>query len=180
VKSFPDVPPEIATAASEAYRCRVVLNANRAAVLMARSVIEATAKDKGIKTGALIDKIDKMRDLQLIRPHLRDGAHEVRHLGNDMAHGDFVQAVSPEDTNLVLTLMAEVLDDVYQSPARVAKAQAAREARKEFEAKLAAFAEGNALPPTVPPAVASALRTASTQTVSKPPAQSGDPSSGVG
>lgn len=174
VKSFPDVPPEIAAAASEAYRCRMVSNANRAAVLMARSVIEATAKDKGIKTGKLIDKIDKMLDLQLIRPHIRDGAHEVRHLGNDMAHGDFVQAVSAEDTNLVLTLMAEVLDDVYQSPARVAKAQAAREARKESEARLAAaFAEGKALSPAVPPAGLSALRAASTQTLSTPPAQIG-------
>ena len=49
--TFPDVPSEIAAAASEAYRGRMVANANRAAILLARSVIEATAKDKGITKG---------------------------------------------------------------------------------------------------------------------------------
>jgi hypothetical protein len=137
VKSFPDVPPEIAAAASEAYRCLNVAHVYRAAVLMARSVIEATAKAKGIRKGGLADKIDKMHEHQLIRPHVRDGAHEVRYLGNDMAHGDFVQVVTPEDAELVLTLMSEVLEDVYQSPARVARAQAKREERKELEARVA-------------------------------------------
>lgn len=124
---FPDVPAQIADAASEAYACWHRADANRAAVLMARAVIEATAKNKGFKKGGLLDKIDAMGDL--IRPHVRQGAHEIRLLGNEMAHGDFVGYVSDEDAKLVLTLMSEVLDDVYQSPARVAKAQAAREAR---------------------------------------------------
>ncbi len=75
----------------------------------------------------------------LIRPHVRDGAHEVRYLGNEMAHGDFVQPVSPQDADLVLTLMSEVLGDVYQSPARVARAQAAREERKRQAEQLAAL-----------------------------------------
>jgi hypothetical protein len=137
VKSFPDVPPEIAAAASEAYRCWNVAHTCRAAVLVARSVIEATAKDKGIRKGGLADKIDKMHEQQLIRPHVRDGAHEVRYLGNDMAHGDFVQSVTPEDAELVLALMSEVLEDVYQSPARVARAQAKREERNELEVRAA-------------------------------------------
>jgi hypothetical protein len=126
---FPDVPPEIADAAAEAYACREVADAYRAAVLLARSVIEATAKDKGIRKGALLAKIDAMSDM--IRPHVRDGAHEVRLFGNDMAHGDFVRDVSPEDADLVLTLMSEVLDDVYQSPARVKRAQDARARRQQ-------------------------------------------------
>jgi hypothetical protein len=63
----------------------------------------------------------------MIRPHVRDGAHQVRLFGNDMAHGDFVRDVSPEDADLVLTLMSEVLDDVYQSPARVKRAQMSRQ-----------------------------------------------------
>jgi Domain of unknown function (DUF4145) len=147
VKTFPDVPPKIAAAASEAYKCRAVSHSYRAAVLVARSVIEATAKDKGIRRGGLADKIDKLYEMQLIRPHVRDGAHEVRYLGNEMAHGDFVQPISPEDTDLVLTLMVEVLADVYQSPARVARAQAKRQERKALEARVAAaLAEGRALP----------------------------------
>jgi hypothetical protein len=126
---FPDVPSEIADAAAEAYACREVADACRAAVLLARSVIEAVAKDKGITKGTLLAKIDAMSDM--IRPHVRDGAHEVRLFGNDMAHGDFVRNISLEDADLVLTLMSEVLDDVYQSPARVKRAQDARARRQQ-------------------------------------------------
>jgi len=61
-----------------------------AAILMARTTIEATAKSQAIITGSLIAKIDAMAmaTAQLIRPALRDAAHAIRHLGNDMAHGD--------------------------------------------------------------------------------------------
>ncbi len=85
---FTDVPEHIRDAAQEAYRCRSI-NAHRAAVLLARSVVEATAKDKGIKKGPLDRKIDEMQRLGFIREDVRQGAHEVRYLGNDMAHGDF-------------------------------------------------------------------------------------------
>lgn len=137
-KVFPDVPMEIASAASEAYRCRQVCNANRAAIIMARSVIEATAKDKGVTTGPLISKIDQLHDQRLIRPDVRDGAHEIRQFGNDMAHGDFVQDANSEEADLVLALMDAVLGDVYQSPAQVARAKATREQRREVNAMLAA------------------------------------------
>ncbi len=127
-KWYPDMPAEIAAAASEAHKCLAV-EAYRGAVLLARSVIEATAKDKGIKTGNLIRKIDAMHEARLIRDDVRDGAHEVRHLGNDMAHGDYVEPVSQPDAELVVTLMDEVLQEIYQAPARVARRRAARFAR---------------------------------------------------
>jgi len=44
-KDFPDVPQHIADAASEAYRCRSI-SALRTAVQLARSVVEATAKER--------------------------------------------------------------------------------------------------------------------------------------
>jgi hypothetical protein len=72
---------------------------------------------EGYHGHSLIEKIDALSDL--IRPHVRDGAHEIRLLGNDLAHGDFSQDVSGEDANLVLTLMDVVLHDVYLSPAQV-------------------------------------------------------------
>jgi hypothetical protein len=122
---------------------------------MARSVIEATAKDKGITDGPLIFKIDAMLERGLIRPHVRDGAHEVRYLGNEMAHGDFLQPVSPADADLVLTLMAEVLGDVYQSPARVARAKTVREARQVQATQIAALMQQKRSP-AVAPAVARA------------------------
>jgi hypothetical protein len=128
-KAFPDVPDHIAGAASEAHECQSI-GALRAAVLLARSVIEATAKDRGITNGNLAAKIDAMCDQGMIRQHVRDEAHEVRHLGNDMAHGDFVEPVDPDDAEAVLVLMGEVLEEVYQSPAKVARLQAKREAKR--------------------------------------------------
>lgn len=127
--TFEDVPEHIANAAQEAYRCRSI-HAHRAAVLLARSVIEATAKEQGIKKGTLADKIQEMHDQRLIREHIQVGAHEIRYLGNDMAHGDFIDPIEHEDSQLVLQLMSEVLFEVFESPARVAKARAARLAKQ--------------------------------------------------
>jgi Domain of unknown function (DUF4145) len=161
VKTFPDVPGGIAQAASDAHRCLAV--SARAAVLMARSVIEAVAKDQGHAGGTLFEKIEAMGDL--VRAQVRDGAHEVRLLGNDMAHGDFGQHVSPEDARLFLALMDEVLHDVYQGPAKVARAQAEREARKQRQAALQAQIEQGiqALPPGTAPPVLAVLQTLASQ-----------------
>ena len=70
-KDFPGVPQHIAEAASEAYKCRSI-SAFRASVLLARSVIEATAKDKRIAHGNLSAKIDELFDQRFIRKHIRD------------------------------------------------------------------------------------------------------------
>lgn len=129
-KDFPDVPEHIASAAQEATKCRSIV-ALRAAILLARSVIEATAKDKGITSGKLAQKIDEMAEKQLIRERIKEAAHEIRYLGNDMAHGDFVDAVDEEDADLILTLMEHVLRDVYQEPAQLDRARAARKAKKQ-------------------------------------------------
>ena len=128
-REFEDVPPHIASAASEAYRCHSV-GAFRATCSIARAVIEATAKDKGITNGQVFNKIEEMQKQNLIRPHIKDAAHEVRHLGNSVAHGDFIDLVQPEEAAEVLGLMEEVLIEVYQSPAKIAKRQAARLAKK--------------------------------------------------
>jgi hypothetical protein len=81
VMSFSDVSFEIAAAATEAYRCRTAAKGHRAAILLVRSVIEATAKSKGIASGVCSRRSTRLYDQRLIRPDVRDGAHEVRHLG---------------------------------------------------------------------------------------------------
>jgi hypothetical protein len=121
-------PDAIADAAKEA-RARLNARYRRAAVQLARSVVEATAKDKGITSGTIKQKIDAMFERRLIREHIRDGAHEVRFLGNEMAHGDFTEPVTDEDAQMVLTLMHEVLVEVYESPGRVREAQSRRATR---------------------------------------------------
>lgn len=91
-ESFADVPLSVADAAAEAALC-MQAGAPRGAILLARAVIEATAKDKGVTDGSLSQKIDRLHECGYIRTYLRDGAHEVRYTGNDMAHGDFPVAI---------------------------------------------------------------------------------------
>lgn len=137
-KYFEDVPTEIAEAASEAHRCYSI-QAHRGAAALARAVVEASAKAKGIKDNGIATKINKLHEKGHIREHIREAAHEVRYLGNEVAHGDFVDPVEQEEAEECLALMAEVLQEVFQSPARVARAKAAREAKKA--ARKAAEAE---------------------------------------
>ncbi|GAA1920185.1 DUF4145 domain-containing protein [Nocardioides marmoribigeumensis] len=129
VIEFEDVPTHIGEAASEATLCLAV-GAYRAAGALARAVIEATAKDKKAEGRNLEKRIDALRDGDHIRKHTQEQAHEIRHFGNDMAHGDFVEPVTKEEAEEVVELMAEVLDEVYQSPARLEKRKAARVAKK--------------------------------------------------
>ena len=131
-ESFADVPPSVADAAAEVVLC-MQAGALRGAIMLARAVIEVTAKDKGVTDGSLSQKIDQLHERGYIRTYLRDGAHEVRYTGNDMAHGDFPATISGKDAEVLLQLMREVLMEVYQDPARrerlVRLARDARQAR---------------------------------------------------
>lgn len=131
-REYPDVPEHIAAAANEAHECHSI-GAHRAAVMLARAVIEATAKDRGITTGGLFSKIEQMYDKNILREHIKEQAHEVRHLGNEMAHGDFVEPVSLVEADEVLELMAEVLHEVFQSHAKLQRRKEARLAKETGE-----------------------------------------------
>jgi hypothetical protein len=111
-----DVPDAIARAAKEAHTSLSIGN-YMSAILMSRTVIEATAKAKGITSGPLDKKINALRDADLIRPSIADQAHEVRFLGNNMAHGDIDDAPEYVDAEEVLALMGQVLNEVFQGPA---------------------------------------------------------------
>jgi hypothetical protein len=113
-----DVPDDIAKAAREAYSSASINN-HMAAILMARTVVEATAKNKNITSGTLASKINAMKDAQLIRPSIAEQAHEIRFMGNDMAHGDIADQPDYIDSEEILALMAEVLSEVFQGPARL-------------------------------------------------------------
>lgn len=128
-KDYPSVPAHIAAAGSEAHTCHSVY-AYRSAILMARAVVEATAKDKGVTTGQLHAKIEAMYDQGLVRELVKDTAHEIRFMGNGMAHGDFLVDVDAVDSEDVLAFMDEVLEEVYQAPARLNARKAERAARK--------------------------------------------------
>lgn len=124
--SFPDVPPDIAGAASEATLCASV-GAYRAVGSLARAVLEATAKDLGITQRSLQAKIDELASQDYIRDLVKEQAHEIRHFGNDMAHGDFANPVEEDEAREIIGLMREVLREVYQAPAELGRLRARRE-----------------------------------------------------
>lgn len=129
-KDFPDVPVGIASAADEAHRC-LSIGANRAAIAMARAVVEATAKYHKITKGSLEAKIDAMASKGIIGQDTKKAAHVVRLWGNDAAHGDLAEeSVEQADAEEILVLMDDVLERAYQAPARVARVTASREARR--------------------------------------------------
>lgn len=127
-KDFPDIPDHIAAPASEAFEC-FSIGAHRAAVLLARAVIEASAKDKGVTTGNLNTKIDKLAEQGAIRSLLAEAAHEVRLAGNDMAHGDFATSeITKDDADELLGFMEDFLREMFEIPTRIDRRKAKRNA----------------------------------------------------
>lgn len=131
-KEFSDVSSPICDAASEAYACYSI-RSYRAAILLARSVVEAVAKDQGVSDGSLVVKINTLRERQVISPLVADTAHEIRYMGNEMAHGDFVREVTEDECNDVLNFMSVLLESVYQQPARLSRFREARERRSQTD-----------------------------------------------
>lgn len=133
--AFPDVPNQIAESASEAHAC-LSIQAYRGAVALARAVVEATAKDKGIVKGSLAQKIDGLHAAGHIRPYTRELAHEIREGGNEIAHGDLGDEPMPaDDAEAIIRLMDEILQEVYQSPAAMLKLKRSREEREQRNAE---------------------------------------------
>ncbi len=94
------------------------IGAYRAVLLLVRSVIEATAKDREVTTGNLVKKINQLHADGHIRKGTKDMAHALRILGNDMAHGDIDDIPTQEDADDALTIARFILDDVYVADAR--------------------------------------------------------------
>lgn len=132
---FENVPKQIADTASEAHAC-LSISAHRGAVALARAVVEATAKDHGITKGPLVSKIDEMHKQNLIRDITRELAHEIREGGNEIAHGDLADEPMPaEDAEAIVALMDEILEEVYQGPARMLALQKSRLERERRNAE---------------------------------------------
>jgi hypothetical protein len=127
----PEVPTAIAATASEAC-IALGVGALRGSVMLARAVVEATCKDRGITSGTLVAKIDGLHQQAFISVLVRDEAHEIRHAGNDMAHGDLEASIDMEDAADMLALMENVIQEVYVRPAQLGKRQARRVARKSM------------------------------------------------
>jgi hypothetical protein len=129
---FPDVPDAIASVASEAYTC-FDANAYRGAIILARAVIEATAKHQKIEGRTLEAKISGMAAAGMLTKHVVAAADAIRDSGNAVAHGDFAEytiEVEEEEVSEVLDLMSLVLQEVFQSPAKSARVSSAAKTRR--------------------------------------------------
>jgi hypothetical protein len=111
---YPRVPPHVARCAQEAHMSHSI-GAEAASILMARTTIEATAKSKNITKGTLFAKIEELSKEGVIRTSALALAHAIRHLGNDMAHGDVEDAPTTEDASDALQLMDLILSEVFQA-----------------------------------------------------------------
>ena len=63
---------------------------------------------------------------------MKEAAHEIRFAGNEAAHGDITaELLTTDDASEIVSLMDEILERVYQEPARVAQIRAKRERRMQ-------------------------------------------------
>ncbi|WP_449371782.1 DUF4145 domain-containing protein [Arthrobacter psychrolactophilus] len=122
-QNYPDVPDHIGKHASEAHKT-FSIGAVSSSVLMARAVIEATAKDKGIDGRDLATKIVGLQKAGLIGSQTEQLAHNIRGFGNDMAHGDFTEPLDADDAETVLEFMNVIIEEVFQRPTKLASMQA--------------------------------------------------------
>lgn len=96
-RQYADADPKIADMASEVFTT-FSFGSYRAAVLLARAVIEATAKYNEITKGDLFQKIDAMMNQHIISPTVAEAAHAIRDSGNTVAHADLSEySVAPVD-----------------------------------------------------------------------------------
>lgn len=128
-EEFPDVPPHIAAAASEAVAC-LSFKAYRAVGALARAVVEAACKEQKAEGGNLYKRIESLAEAGVIRPGTAESAHEIRHIGNGSAHGDFAESLTQEEAEEAIEFMREVLAEVYVYPARRKRAKERREESK--------------------------------------------------
>ena len=134
---FPDVPPAIAEVATEATACHGG-GFYRGAVMLARSVLEATARKNDVKTGSLFQKVEQVGEKRILSPVTVEAAHAIRESGNAVAHGDFVDyviEVSEEESTEVIALMALVLREGFQIAAQASRVREAAAARKRLAAR---------------------------------------------
>ena len=129
---FEDVPEPIAAVADEAHRCQSI-QAFRGAMILARAAVESTVKDQEAEGVNLFQKIDALRERGIITAHTTAAAHAIRDYGNDAAHHNVAAPVLPEESAEILELMSQVLQEVYQQPARIRAVQAARAAKRAAE-----------------------------------------------
>jgi hypothetical protein len=116
-------PDEVRDYFEEALSCRNTGNF-RAAVLVARSALQACMRDQGAKVGSLQAEIDDLAARHIIPESLKAWAHEVRAGGNLAAHPKPGSEIQREDAEELIGLAASLFEYLYAIPKRIADRKA--------------------------------------------------------
>ena len=110
-------PESVRDALGEGFVCQSV-GAIHAGALVARRAIQLIARDQGGPQGNLKSEIDALD----IPPLMKEAAHQVRLVANEAAHPDeeIWDMVTPEQLADLLDLSVEIVQQLYEMPARVA------------------------------------------------------------
>jgi len=129
----PAVPETIRGAYDEGMHC-LGAQCPRAAAVMFRRVLEALVNDKGsaaVQAAAaknLAQGLKVMAAEHVLQPTLAEWATEIRVVGNVGAHLDPIKDVALEEARDLARLTRQLLEYVYELPARVARSRQARQA----------------------------------------------------
>jgi hypothetical protein len=125
----PDIPANVGSAYSEGMRALSV-KAARAAVVMFRGMLAQVVVDKGGPAAqakhSLYEKLEQMNQDGSLHPSLVEWAKEIRLIGNAAAHPDALDPVSDEEAADLARLCRQLLNVIYEVPARIARNRAAR------------------------------------------------------
>lgn len=125
-KEYPDVPKRIASAASECHEC-FSIGAYRAAVIMARSVLEAIITEKIQKPSnerrkdkTLNAKLKDAAEEGVISKRLGELAGAIKDIGNGSTHNIF-EEIGEDEASYVLGFMDQLIAETYQRDGQLAE-----------------------------------------------------------
>ncbi|MCJ1682598.1 DUF4145 domain-containing protein [Rathayibacter sp. VKM Ac-2928] len=124
ISCFPRYTNHIARASKKAHTCSSI-DSQTAATLMARTVLEASAKEKQILKGNLCEKIDALREAG---GRVSGGCPCDSSPRKTKAHSDIANEVKAQDAEDVLSLIDQLLHEIFQSVAVIERIRSRSEA----------------------------------------------------
>jgi HEPN domain-containing protein len=100
------------------------------AAIMTRSALQAVTRQQKAKKGTLKSEIEDLASKGILPPVITDWSHEVRELGNPVAHPDIPddeeedRPTEPQDAEDIVEFMDYLLRYVYDIPAQIVEYRA--------------------------------------------------------
>lgn len=118
MNEYPGVSESIADTARESWGC-YESDHYRSAVTTARTVIEQVGKDQGHTEEGIDKKIKAMVDAGQLPGRIKEAVFALKKAGNTMVHGDLDASMSAPEAETWLTVMDQMLEEIYVAPKRI-------------------------------------------------------------